>query len=189
MKRMLIIMVMLLLAGTIVAQEGPTDKGVWTLGGSVSFTSQSGDMWENGAGDAMTTLLFMPTAGYFVAPNIIIGGVANVSKLSQGDNELNHSTFGPMFGYYFSGQNEQVKGSFYPSIKLMVLFHSMGDEDDSDSYTSFGGIVGADYMMTNSVSMNFGLSFLSDSYTPDGASESISGSTMNFGIGLGIFIY
>lgn len=189
MKRMLTIALMLMLAGAVAAQEGPTDKGAWIIGGSISYTSQSGDMWENAAGDAVTQMQFMPQIGYFVAPKIMIGGLAVVNNMKQGNNELNRSGFGPVVGYYFSGTKEQVKGSIYPYIWATLLFQSIGDENDSDGYTSFGGAFGADYMLTNSVSLNLGIAFLSNSFTPDGSSASISGTTMTLGVGLGTFIY
>lgn len=185
MKKTLIITLMLMLAGTVAAQDFPTDKGSVILGGSMSFTSLGGDLYK--VGDKNTTITILaPSVGYFISPNILIGGRISLVSISKGGASSSVTSFGPEVGYYFGSTDKaDIKGSSYPYVKAMFLYTTDGD----DNWTSFGGRVGLDYMLSNAVALDAGVTFQSDSFSPDGASGSVSGTTLMVSIGVMAFIY
>ena len=74
-----------ILAASAFAQSSPIDKGAMQLGGDISFSSASGDLYENGNGDGETLIMVSPNMGYFVIPNLEIGGQLTYGSDSQGD--------------------------------------------------------------------------------------------------------
>lgn len=192
MKKVFVSLVVLMFAMSAFATDGPIDKGSMILGGDVSFKMQSGDAYENSDGDALNTLTLMPNLGYFVSPSIMIGAMVNFEKISQGDNSLTELDFGPQVGYFFNMDPERtdVKGSIYPFLKAFFMFDKLSDDGDLDvSKTIIGGQGGVMFMLSNAVALDFGVLFSSDSWKPDGADESTTGTTIEVGAGISAFCY
>jgi hypothetical protein len=187
MKRLVVLttIMLLVLAATAMAANSPIDKGSVILGGSASFSSMSGDLYK--VGDNSTTLILLsPSVGYFVSPGLELGAKIVFSSISIGGSSASSFTFGPEVGYYFgSGTRAEVKGSVYPYLKGFFLLNS----SEGDKMTTFGGKGGINYMLSNAVALDAGASFQSDSYKPDGATSSVSGSVMTIGVGVTAFIF
>ncbi|MBI5267362.1 MAG: hypothetical protein HY851_09040 [candidate division Zixibacteria bacterium] len=187
MKRFLILttVILLVLAATGTAANSPIDKGSVILGGSVSFSSMGGDLYK--VGNSSTTLVQLtPSIGYFVSPGLELGAEIAYTSISVGGVSASSFTFGPEVGYYFkSGARTEVKGSIYPYLKGFMLFYS----SEGDKMTTFGGKGGMNFMLSNAVALDAGVKFQSDSYKPDGATTSTSGTILWVGAGITAFIF
>ena len=81
---------------TASAAENPIDKGSIVLGGTIYFQNQSGDLYENMDGDALTTIAGNPSLGYFISPSILVGADVAFISMSQGDDDLTAFGIGPI---------------------------------------------------------------------------------------------
>jgi len=191
-KGLLTTLLILVFAIGAMAQDSPIDKGSMVLGGSTYFTSMSGDLYKVGD-DSRTYIGFQPEFGYFIAPSILIGLNVNFVSYSRGDVGNTTFGFGPMLGYYFNMDpaRGEAKGAIYPYVKGYFNYstYSVKDVDGSDKTTTIGGMGGINFMLSNAVALDLGVQFQSDSYKPDGADESTTGTIMWFGAGISAFIY
>jgi hypothetical protein len=184
------------------AQSSPVDKGSMIVGGSAYFMSHSGDLYEDGEGNGITSIYFQPEIGYFMAPNIMIGGFLLYNSTSQDKYKVSSFGIGPQVGYYFNmdkGRTE-IKGSVYPYIKGFLSYaKTTEDEGDDEDYkysmTSFGARGGIMYMLSEAVAVDFGLQYSSntckqtDPEVPEGMDDSESGSSLMIGAGITAFIW
>ena len=190
-----ILSTILLLSVTGLAGDNPTDKGSLILTGNAYFMSQSGDLWESGGGDALTTFAIMPEVGYFITPGLLIGGNVTFNRLSQGDASRTDFAIGPTLGYYFNSDpmRTEIKGAVYPFVSGFFNYgQSKFDGGDWTSTTDillFGGQGGIVYMLSDAVGLNAGVSVWFDSYDYEGATESIKGTTIQVGVGFTSFLY
>ena len=58
---------------TVVAANSPVDQGSIILGGTLGFSTQSGELYENMDGEGRKMFAFMPTFGYFFESQGLIG--------------------------------------------------------------------------------------------------------------------
>jgi len=195
MKKVFVSLVVLMFAASAFAATSPIDKGSMILEGNVYFQSASGDLYKNEAGDAQTVMAFMPSVGYFVAPSIMVGATVEFAQNKQGDNKLTTIGIGPMVGYYFNmdAARTEVKGAIYPYIKAFFMYnsekHDNGTTDYTNKVTTFGGQGGIVYMLSNAVAADISVKFESDSYKPDGADKSTTGTIITFGAGFTAFMW
>ncbi len=199
MKRLLIIAVVFLFAASITAADGPTDKGSLILEGNASFSSISSD---DMLGDESATIInIIPTIGYFISPNLLIGADIEFLKVSYGDMSGSSFGIGPSVGYYFNMDKTRIdaKGAVYPYIKGFFIYTSSKleaeeeEEEDEEEVefttTTFGFQGGMIFMLSNYVGANFSARYSFDKYKPEGADESADGNTLNIGVGITAFIY
>lgn len=203
MKRMLTIALTLMLLATL-ASAGPLSKGAMKLGGTVGFEAASGDWYENSNGDGPSTFSVMPSFGYFFSDGFCAGidfafsKTSNVSfDLETSDIDYTEFAFGPMVSYFFGAANiTEAKGKAVPYISAHFMIANQKWEDESNwlkyKGTSFGARLAMAYFMTNSVALDFGVDFDSDSFKveEDGGfeSESISGTRFGFSAGISAFV-
>jgi len=185
----------LLFAGAIMAAETPIDKGSMIVDGSVYFISQGGDAYKDTADNSVAVIGIMPSVGYFVAPSIMVGGSIFFESWSQGDYKETMFGVGPMVGYYFNldATRTEVKGAIYPYVKGFFLYGQEKYDDGTNDFTIdvmvFGGQGGGIFMLSDAVGLNASVKFQSESYKPDGADESISGTTIEVGAGITAFLW
>ena len=198
MKKVFVSLVVLMFAMSAYATDGPIDKGSMILEGDVYFLSAGGDFYKDSLDNSETVIGFMPSVGYFISPSIMVGGVLDFQKWSQGDESQTMYSFGPMLGYFFNMDPErtEVKGAMYPYLKAFFTYGKMSYDDGDDateetdiSRTTFGGKGGVMYMLSNAVAVDLGVKFQNESYKADGADESISGTVITFGAGISAFFW
>lgn len=195
MRTLSCLVVMLLLSGAVMAAETPIDKGSMIVDGSVYFMSQGGDAYKDTADNSVATIGIMPSVGYFVAPSIMVGGEVLFWNQSWGDYKWTDFAVGPMAGYYFNldATRTEVKGAIYPYVKGFFLYGQEKYDDGTDDFTTdvmiFGGQGGGVFMLSNAVGLDASVKFQSESYKPDGADESISGTTIEIGAGITAFLW
>jgi hypothetical protein len=158
------------------------------LGGSASFTTQGGDLYEDQDGGRRTTLLVNPTALYFVAPGFAIGGEAFISRRGQGGGSTTSLGIGPSIAYFIGGPDS----SAYPFFSASGFISST--EFSGVSQTGLGGQFsgGVAIKLSRSVALT-GSTFLLiesvDFSNEFGDSASISGNTFGFELGVTAFIF
>lgn len=191
MKKLFVCLAMVLpMAISAHAAENPIDKGSVILAGDIFFQSQSGDLYENYQGDALTTISVMPSVSFFVVPGLAIGGNAEVFSLSQGGRSQTLYLVGPTVGGYFNmtRTRTEVKGSIYTYIEALFMFGGMTNGSDIQ-ILNYGGMGGVMVMLSNAVAADFNILFQGESWKPDDANESTTGTTLRFGVGISAFLW
>jgi len=141
-----------------------------------------------------------PNMGYFVIPNLEIGGQLIYGSDSQGDASNTIFGIGPAVAYYFDldKTNTEAKGKIYPYLGAAFLYDMMtfnngqpGAEDIKWRTTTFSLRGGAAFMLSGAVGVYGQLGYDMDSskQTDPVESESISGSVFGLEIGITSFIY
>jgi hypothetical protein len=199
MKKVFVSLLVLMFAASSFAAVSPIDKGSMILGGNVYFQSLGGDYYKGGGEDGATVLAFMPSVGYFVAPSIMIGAVIDFEKASQGDVSATEFGFGPMVGYFFNmdAARTEVKGAMYPYLKAFFMYGKSSYDDGDDETeeidlkkTTFGGMGGVMFMLSNAVAADISVKFENESYKYDvDGAESVSGTVITFGLGFTAFMW
>jgi hypothetical protein len=110
-KKYVFVILLLFLFISYVNAESPTDKGVYSLSGSVSYSHKEIDNAPN-----ICTFSLSPEFVYFVYPNIAIGSSILYSESERGSLETTEYGIGPVARYYFG------KGTVYPFISVEYLF-------------------------------------------------------------------
>lgn len=127
----------LLLCGfnNLYSQRFAVDKGVWMLDGSLTLGAQRsmgtrtvtlGTITQESSQSLSSIFITAsPSIGYFVSPNIMIGGQANLSGQISFNNQGNSTDvgqntilLGPRVGYYYG--NSESK--FYPFVTVAALY-------------------------------------------------------------------
>jgi opacity protein-like surface antigen len=210
MKKLLIIAIALIFATVAMAADNPTDKGSVILNGNASFSSVSIDSLMGD--ESVTTINIIPSIGFFIAPNIMVGGDLEYIKVSYSDVSASSFGIGPTVGYYFNMDNTRLdaKGAIYPYIKGFFIWTTTSPDLETDldigdttittgedmpklKTTTYGFEGGLIFMLSNSVGADFNLRYSFDSYKIDmpdvEGEESIDGHTLNIGVGITAFIY
>jgi hypothetical protein len=194
--------VVLLMCGTLSATENPVDKGSVYLSGTLTLQVRSGDLWEDnddalvtygaGTGDMNLgeTYEVSPTVGYFVAPSVFLGAQFGLIGYAQGDDNFTAVAIGPTVGYFFNldPMRADPRGAIYPYIRGYFNYGSTSNGSDLTMW-QYGGRGGLLYMISNTVATDVGLRFQGDSWKRDGDSESTTGTTLAFSVGITAFIY
>ena len=131
------------LAPAVSAQAGfPVQRGSVSLGGTAGLSSQS-----TGGDDRITVLALAPSALYFVADGLGIGGTVSYQGVHDGDEWGHFLGLGPRVAYYLGGPESRV----YPYAQA-GLFYTTSDQD----IQSLGGDVaaGALVMLSRAVGLN-----------------------------------
>ncbi len=186
MYRSLMVLGLLLgVASPALAQDYATDRGAWLLGGTVSYTSDGGELYENLDGDRQNTALLNPRALYFVSPGLAIGGQVVVQYASQGDASFTTLGIGPEIAYYFGGAGSTV----YPFVDANVSYANLSSEGFDASGFGFGFGAGAAFMLSPSVALVGGGSYTIENLSVDQVDESFSGNRFRLELGVSAFIF
>jgi hypothetical protein len=137
MKIKLLIFILCLLAcvSNLSAQEFAVDKGATFIAGVASFTSQSGDLFEDYDGNNATTFNLSPSINYFVAKNFFVGGGLEFAYEKQGDYKSNNIGIGPQIGYAFGNENSTAFPFFDVGIRYYGMNIDYGSDDSKGSGT------------------------------------------------------
>jgi len=129
MKKVLILFIVFFCIPTIFSQT-PLNKGTYSIGGSISFTSKSGDrgvITEN-------EFIFNPQFGYFLFDNILTSIAVSYShfktEYQHGNQWTERYGIGPSVRYYFDTQ--VVK----PFIGISYLYGKEETDTWSDNFYS-----------------------------------------------------
>lgn len=155
------------------------------MDGTVSVTSQGGELYENTAGDRVNTVLLNPSVLYFVAPGVALGGELYVENASQGDVSVTTIGVGPTIAYFFGDSDSSV----YPFVGANVVYSSLSTDGFDASGFGFGLAGGADFMLTESVAITAQLDYSIENLSVDQANEAFSGNTLRLMLGVAAFLF
>jgi hypothetical protein len=161
-------------------RSAATNKGAWLISGGVSFSQQSGDLYENAAGDGVTNIALLPNAGYFVMPGLLIGGSVVFDKTSQGDDSESLTGFGPMVAYYFDRGSSMIPyvGAAYEMGKLKSESGGFSSENDGTRMRLGGGIL----LRRGHLGIAIELGYIMETLDVNGTD--VDGNTLAIGVGL-----
>jgi len=188
MKRIIfIITALILLAGLNPAQSQAggkaTSGGSKLISGALSFTSQGGDLYGGYSNERLNVVSIMPSLFYFVSPGLAVGADLSYDLRYRGSSSYTTLGVGPKIGYF-----GETGSNLIPFVAGGVGFLTTGsDLGDTNGYRiKFGGGV---IIHKGRLGASFEVSYLLDSYSYEGSSESITGNTIIFGVGLVGFIF
>jgi len=160
--------------------QSPVDRGVLNLAGSISFSSTSGDDYD----DNRNILAISPQAYIFIINNFALGGNLHYWRWSEGDWAMNIFEAGPGIKYYLPAGNIQpfVSSSFLYSI---TSYKDNGDNRIKTDISLGGGI---DVFISKNVAIEPYIRYhiLSNKYSNDDSEKS---KMFEIGIGLATFIF
>jgi len=169
------------------AQNGPIDKKSFTLGGSISILSKSGDLYGD---EVQTTISFEPGFAYFIMRGLAVGADLMYQRESSGNSSSTIVGIMPKVAYFFDAGNK-----FYPYLGAAFGYAaetSSWSGPYSSSSTSTGflflGAGGVAYMLKPNLAIFVELNYQILSMTPEHG-DTESGGTLAFRIGLTAFIY
>ncbi|NQS99431.1 MAG: outer membrane beta-barrel protein [candidate division Zixibacteria bacterium] len=188
----LFLLLFLLTTITALGQDSPISKGAMLIGGSVSFASMSGDLYEDD-GDKATQFQFSPTYYYFVTKGFACGAKFAYLSQSKGDWSSSILSIGPALGYFIDTGNEKI----YPYLGVAYTFDSSKDEDSSEggyeykatgSHLIFG--LGAAFMLSDHLAVIPEIAYNLVTLEPDETdAESYDGNIFMISIGLAGFLW
>ena len=188
---LLVCTALFVLATTTFGADAPFAVGSMTLSGNVYYMSQTGELYENSDSDGLSTVTITPRFGYFIAPGLMLGATVDFIKVSVGDYAESILALGPQVGYYFGTNRDRtvISGAVYPYFTWFATIGSINYEYLSDNFTakSVGLTGGVVVMMSNSVGLDIGLRYSSDSWRYNAADA--SGTTIQVGAGIASFIF
>ena len=165
------------------ARSGATGRGAKLISGAISFTSQGGDLYEGYNNERLNVVSIMPSLFYFVSPGLAVGADLSYDLRYRGSSSYTTLGVGPKIGYF-----GETGSNLIPFVAGGVGFLTTGsDLGDTNGYRiKFGGGV---IIHKGRLGASFEVSYLLDSYSYEGSSESITGNTIIFGVGLVGFIF
>jgi len=192
MKKSAVLALLLMLPVLALAAEYEMDKGAIEVGGTASFMSAGGDLYEIGD-DGQTEFQISPMAHYFVIPNLGIGGTLSFSNWSQGDATQSTFGIGPSLQYYFGNAESRM----YPFLGAAFMYTTStyndgtpGAEDLTVNGTTIEFLGGAALILADHFAVKGGLFYDIDSRKVDvEGAESVSGSVFGIQIGFSGYIY
>ncbi|MGC6524731.1 MAG: outer membrane beta-barrel protein [Flavobacteriaceae bacterium] len=174
-----------------------TEKGNWFFGGdtSLGFTSSNAQAENDGkdVGDKLTVskFSFMPSANYFVMDNLSVGlGLLFESATEkEGSDEDKTSSFAalPTATYFFKSDSQIVP---FVGLGAGLMSTSYGDKDENKyNGFAFGANGGIAYFISDSVSLNLGLSYLNSSLkNKKNDKYKVKSGNLGVKVGFGIFL-
>jgi|GEM_PF-2684807 len=187
MKRGAITLSLLFFATSLFGQTeaGPTEKGNMILGGSLSFSRASGDLYQG-----VTEIQLSPFGGFFLKKNIALGAELKWTTASMENFSSSFIALGPWAAYMFakSKSSQKVEGTLIPFAKVGFLFRRLGSSGDGWDESASGFMIpiggGLLYMMSPTLGLLVDAYFSIDRSKNKGADEAFSGNRIVVSVGL-----
>ncbi len=190
MKATLAVLCVLLLVVGASAQDFAVDKKAAILDASFSFSSASGDLYENAAGDGQTAFSLAGTYNYFLAKNIFLGLGLGYQSFGWGDYSSSSLAIGPQVGYAMGKAESKV----FPYGALGFRYLTSSVDPGTDKLTITGTDISFEVGVIIPVKEHIGftplLSYHAQSKKADvEGAESASGSVILLGFGISGLLY
>jgi hypothetical protein len=177
---------LLLSAAPCQAQHYATDRGVWSIGGTVRLSH-----FRDRGNDVGTTILDInPRVSYFVVPGLAVGANLQFARFSSEGDVSKVYGIGPSATYYFI----QRKTLISPFLSLRTLLtHSRSDFETFPSVTTeaFTWLVsgGAALFLARNAAITGELFYTHLKVTDDFGDVSQSNDAEEFGTQFGVAVY
>ena len=160
-------------------------KGTWELQGTVSFSSSSGELYND---ESLTVFSLSPAVHYFVINKLALGGKLDVVSRSQGNSSNSSLFIGPSVRYFLA---RDLDAHVNPYLGAAILLRSMSEE------TTVGNTTYKYDASGSSIQLSAGLAWFLHEHlalTPElsvnlESLEGESGTTIMLGMGLAGFLY
>lgn len=190
MKKILLTAWAIIILASNANADSPTDKGVYSLSGSISYSR------ANGGGGTMISIA--PAFMYFVYPNLAVGSSILYWDFKTDNSENTAYGIGPVARYYFG------KDTIYPFASVEYLYTKNKNEINPSGSPSFSSRghgddltlgLGVDYFLARNAALE---TIVRYTFSHDENDTSSLGSTTNFssrgenlfiGIGVNVFIF
>lgn len=182
MKNLLVLSTLLFISSIVFAQS-PLNKGTYTVGGNISFSSYS----QKNNSDNQNFLTVEPKLGYFFIDDFYTGTSLLLSYYSSGSYSSTTYGLGPIIRYYFDVENLKP----FLGLEYVYSFMSNGDDSEKNTQTSFTMNAGIDYFITNYFALegSINYSFINHDFTDGTGSSQLSSKLLNIGVGANYFIH
>ncbi|KAA3613923.1 MAG: hypothetical protein DWQ05_16755 [Calditrichaeota bacterium] len=122
MKEKLLICLLFFITSAVFSQ--PTlKKGMYTVGGSVSYTSETIEIdLSEDLSDTQKLFIFSPRLGLFLKDHLFAGLLLNYSKSSNDEFSIRTYGIGPSMRFYFG------KSKVYPFLGTAFLYNATREE-------------------------------------------------------------
>ncbi len=143
-------------------------KGVWELGGTMSYSSRKQVSNGSVSGSSVSTFSVQPFAGYFITDNFELGfNPFGVSYTSFGSLNFTQVTVFLAPSYNFKTTRENL----YPFIEGLIGYTSQSVSSGSTSNgISYGGRAGLKISVGSSGLLNVGINYLLITLNPPNSS-------------------
>ena len=183
MKKVIVVL-LLVFINSLVNGQSPVSKGSLTIGGNISFSSQSFDKISNNS----TVFTFNPQVGYFFIDNFYSAISINYDHYSSGGSSSNKLGIGPAVRYYFD--LEKIK----PFAGLGFTYYEQSNSGSNNKITTteFKLTGGVDFFLTNYFALETSINYSFINYNlPSGFYLNNSDQSKLFQIAVGVnyFIY
>jgi hypothetical protein len=182
---------------TVQAAEYAIDKGSMTVGGSMSFSTAGGDLYEVD-GKVRTEVSVHPFAGYFVAPGLLVAGEIMINHTSIGNTSLTEYGGGPILGYYLNLHRERdgSLGAFYPYGRMFLTLSSgktsLPSGESLGATGRLGVQLGGLFMLSDAVGLDGNIRGTRDRWEKGGwttPKKVMYGYTVRIGVGVTAFLW
>ncbi len=174
------------------AQSSPIDPGVWQIGGSAGFSSET----SQSGGGRTTTIAFNPDVMYFVSHGVAFGASL---PLGYSRDPRYHSTtygLGPEFRYYIGSGRGKIIPYIGASAVLSRTSYNVGagpfgSYEYKLSSQTYEGVAGAAVSLARNVALTGEAYYHELHVSADPAAPPLALETNSFGVrfGLAVFIY
>ncbi len=179
MKELILAVLGLITLVNNVNADSPTDKGVYSLSGSISYTRPDDDE---------RIISATPSFMYFVSQNIAMGASIIYQGHKTTGEETNTYGIGPIVRFYFGGE------TIYPFVSVKYTYTSNTSEIGSYIFRTDGNdlslSLGIDNFLSKNVALEPIVSYRFNSgNTPYGGTANVRKEYLFIGVGINVFIY
>lgn len=182
MKKMILLTILLFLTANVHA-ESPTDKGVYGLGGSISYRNIDRD-----SGSDLNVFQISPSVRYFIYDNIAVGVSLEYEKWNGSIDSKTYG-IGPTLRYYFPNitANPFLEAG-YTYSKIRYEIPNLPAKVSSNDYSIAFGL---DLFLSRNVSIEPIVKYSWKNYKDEMFSTpgDIDEKTLYMGIGVNLFIF
>lgn len=183
MKKAIAVLLIFILNSFVNAQS-PTGKGAITVGGDISFSTQSFDQVSNNS----TIFKFGPQLGYFFIDNFYSAISIDYNHQSMGSTKSDFLGIGPAFRYYFDlGKTKPFTGTSFTYYQ-----QTSSGTDSKLTTTQFTLTGGISVFLTNSFALETSINYSFINYNfPSGYYLNNTDKSRLFQVAVGVnyFIY
>jgi len=183
MKKVIVVLVFFVLQSIAYAQS-PIDKGSFTIGGNISYSSQSFDKISNN----ISAFTFNPQFGYFIVDNFYTALSINYEHTSISSSSSNQLGIGPAVRYYIA--LEKIK----PFLGLGYTYYEQSNGGNNNKLTTSeikmtGGVA---YFVTESFALEASVNYSFLNYNVPNSyylNDSDQSKLFQIAVGVNYFIY